>query len=49
MGHTTLTVTNHYASLTSEYLRKPHERYYPLKNDDKPSIDETFGTGYWNE
>ncbi|HYL44349.1 MAG TPA: site-specific integrase [Ktedonobacteraceae bacterium] len=25
MGHTTLTMTNHYASLTTEHLRKSHE------------------------
>jgi len=48
MGHTTLTMTNHYASLTVHQLQKSHEQYSPLraKNDAK---NETFGSGYWNE
>ncbi len=49
MGHTTLTMTNYYASLTVEHLRKSHERFSPLRDNGKPSTDETFGTGYWNE
>jgi site-specific recombinase XerD len=31
MGHTTLTMTNHYASLTVEHLRQSHEKYSPLR------------------
>jgi hypothetical protein len=31
MGHTTLTMTNHYASLTIEQLQKSHERFSPLR------------------
>src|SRR5258708_654702 len=27
MGHTTLTMTNHYASLTVQHLQKSHEKY----------------------
>ncbi len=49
MGHTSLTMTNHYASLTVDHLKKSHERFSPLKDNGKPSTDETFGTGYWNE
>lgn len=49
MGHTTLTMTNHYASISTKHLRKSHEQYTPLKNDGKPTVGETFGTGYWNE
>jgi site-specific recombinase XerD len=48
MGHTTLAMTNHYASLTSEHLRKSHEKYSPLRNEDK-SGEDTFGSGYWSE
>lgn len=48
MGHTTLTMTNHYALLTAEQLRKSHERYSPLRNGEGPS-EGVFGSGYWNE
>lgn len=48
MGHTTLAMTNHYASLSSEHLRKSHEKYSPLRNGERAD-SETFGTGYWNE
>jgi site-specific recombinase XerD len=48
MGHTTLTMTNHYASLTVQQLQKSHEQHSPLraKGDAR---NETFGSGYWNE
>lgn len=48
MGHTTLTMTNHYASLNVEHLRKSHEMYSPLR---VKSVSETMsmGTGYWDE
>ena len=48
MGHTTLTMTNHYASLTAEHLRKSHEKYSPLRSEEKTG-DDTFGSGYWSE
>lgn len=48
MGHTTLHMTNKYASLTIDHLKKSHERYSPLRADRSGSI-ETFGTGYWDE
>ena len=31
MGHTTLTMTNHYASLPVQHLQKSHEKYSPLR------------------
>lgn len=49
MGHTTLTMTNHYASLTVEQLRKSHEKYSPLKGDTRPTEENNFGRGYWDE
>ncbi|HZO75309.1 MAG TPA: tyrosine-type recombinase/integrase [Ktedonobacteraceae bacterium] len=48
MGHTTLTMTNHYASLTSEHLRRSHEKYSPLRSENKPE-EGGFGSGYWKE
>jgi site-specific recombinase XerD len=49
MGHTTLTMTNHYASLTVRQLSKSHEKYSPLRGEDGVDDRDTFGTGYWNE
>jgi site-specific recombinase XerD len=49
MGHTTLAMTNHYASLTTEHLRKSHEKYSPLKGDSSVTDDTVYGTGYWTE
>src|SRR5437868_8640062 len=48
MGHTTLTMTNHYASLTVQHLHKSHEKYSPLRAEKRDSV-ETFGSGYWTE
>lgn len=48
MGHTTLNVTNHYAPLTVEHLRKPHEKYSPLKNEGSPE-SSGYSNGYWSE
>src|SRR5437016_4609896 len=48
MGHTTLHMTNKYASLTIDHLRKYHERHSPLRADLKGS-GEVFGSGYWDE
>jgi site-specific recombinase XerD len=47
MGHTTLTMTNHYASLSVEQLKRSHEKYSPLRADHK-SQTEGYGSGYWN-
>ena len=49
MGHTTLKMTNHYASLTTEQLQKSHEQFSPLRaGKNVPGSDE-IGTGYWEE
>jgi site-specific recombinase XerD len=48
MGHTTLTMTNHYASLTVQHLHKSHERYSPMRAE-KSNSGEIFGEGYWIE
>ena len=48
MGHTTLTMTNHYASLTVEHIQKSHERYSPLRVKHA-SASDGVGTGYWDE
>jgi hypothetical protein len=41
-------MTNKYASLTIQHLKKSHERYSPLRADDGDST-EVFGIGYWDE
>lgn len=48
MGHTTLAMTNHYASLTVEHLRQSHEKFSPLRAKDALG-DEDLGGNYWNE
>jgi len=48
MGHTTLAMTNHYASLTVEHLRQSHEKFSPLRAKDVLG-DEDMGGNYWNE
>lgn len=48
MGHTTLTMTNHYASLNVQQLQKSHEKYSPLRAE-KSSSEEAYGSGYWTE
>ena len=49
MGHTTLYMTNHYASLGIEQLKRSHEQYSPFrKKSDGPNV-YGLGTGYWDE
>ncbi len=48
MGHTTLHMTNKYASLTINHLKKSHERHSPLRADASGS-PELLGQGYWDE
>ncbi len=48
MGHTTLAMTNHYASLTTEHLRTSHEKFSPLRAKDVLG-DEEIGGHYWDE
>ena len=45
MGHTILTMTNYYASLTVQHLQKWHEKHSPMR-DEKGSLEEAFGAGY---
>jgi hypothetical protein len=49
IGHTTLKMTDHYASLTTEHLHKSHVKYSLLKGDNRHVDEDTFGSGYWNE
>ena len=48
MGHTSLTMTNHYASLTVEHIQKSHEQFSPLRAK-QAAASEGVGTGYWDE
>jgi integrase/recombinase XerD len=48
MSHTTLTMTNHYASLTVQQLHKSHEKYSSMRAE-KSGLEEAFGEGYWSE
>ena len=47
MGHTTLDMTNEYASLTVEHLKRSHEEYSPLRARDQEE-SEVADDGYWN-
>ena len=48
MGHRTLKMTNHYASLTVEQLQKSHEQFSPLRAKDS-GVNQGLGRGYWDE
>ena len=49
MGHSTLKMTDKYASLSVEQLKRSHERYSPLRAESKKIYrEEEYGTGYWN-
>jgi len=47
LGHSSLKMTDHYASLSVEQLQKSHEKYSPWRNSN--SDDGAFGSGYWSE
>src|SRR5260370_5908729 len=47
-GHTTLTMTNHYASLSTEHFRKSQERFSPLRAKGGAELEGSSG-GYWDE
>lgn len=48
LGHTTLHMTNRYASLTTQHLQKSHEEFSPLRI--KPTADnQAASNGYWDE
>jgi hypothetical protein len=49
MGHTTLTMTNHYASLDIQYLKRSHDAYSPLRVKQESVNRQGIGTGYWEE
>jgi len=48
MGHSTLAMTNKYASLSVEQLKKSHDEHSTLRAK-KAESKETYGTGYWDE
>lgn len=47
MGHTTLTMTNHYASLDIQHLKRSHDAYSPLRAKQESVNRQGIGTGYW--
>lgn len=49
LGHTTLKMTDHYASLSIEQIQKSHEQHSPLGNNREKRENDTFGSGYWTE
>jgi len=48
MGHSTLVMTNHYASLSVEHLKRSHDAHSPLRVRPGDKITGV-GTGYWEE
>jgi site-specific recombinase XerD len=48
MGHRTLAMTNKYASLSVEQLKKSHDQHSTLRAD-KSKVEDVYGTGCWNE
>ncbi|GCE17944.1 tyrosine-type recombinase/integrase [Dictyobacter kobayashii] len=48
MGHTTLNMTNRYASLTTEQLQRSHEEFSPLRAKGTNDFKH-MGSGYWEE
>jgi len=48
MGHTSLKMTNHYASLTVQQLQKSHEKYSPLRAENEVP-GSGLGEGYWTD
>jgi site-specific recombinase XerD len=49
MGHTTLLMTNRYASLNIGHLKRSHESYSPLRARQEGTNRPGIGTGYWEE
>jgi site-specific recombinase XerD len=47
LGHSSLVMTDHYASLSVEQLRKSHEQHSPLRAEG-PGKADGYGSGYWN-
>ena len=48
IGHTTLHMTNKYASLTISHLKMSHEKHSPLRADTGGAT-KVFGAVYWDE
>lgn len=48
LGHSSLKMTDHYASLSVDQLRKSHEKYSPLRVENVANY-EAFGEGYWSD
>ena len=48
LGHTSLKMTDHYASLSVKHLKKSHEKYSPWQ-DEENDRGGNYGTGYWEE
>ncbi len=49
MGHTTLLMTNHYASLDIQHLKRSHDAFSPLRAKQESVNRQGIGTGYWEE
>jgi site-specific recombinase XerD len=49
MGHTTLQMTNRYASLTIEQLQRSHQEFSPLRAKGSNESGDVGGSGYWDE
>src|SRR2546423_14302000 len=48
LGHTSLKMTDHYASLSVEQLKRSHEKY-SLWRDEQKEENGSYGSGYWQE
>ncbi len=48
MGHRTLAMTNKYASLSVEQLKKSHDQHSTLRTDTSKT-ENVYGTGYWDD
>lgn len=49
MGHTSLNMTNRYASLDIGHLKRSHEAYSTLRAKQEGTNRPGIGTGYWEE
>ena len=49
MGHTTLQMTNRYASLSIQQLQRSHEEFSPLRLRPSGGKSDPGGSGYWDE
>jgi len=49
MGHTSLTMTNEYASLNVEQLKRSHEAHPTLHLKQENTNRQGIGSGYWEE